>query len=75
MARHSRSEKQMRYGRLREYVAFEYMVNQYSRVTHQVVANLPLTAKQKFHFGLARPGQAGPNRNFCVEVHGRFATT
>ena len=27
------------------------------RVTHQVVANLPLTSK-KFRFGLARPGQA-----------------
>ena len=28
------------------------------RVTHQVVANLPLTSKQKFRFGQARTGQA-----------------
>ena len=27
------------------------------RVTHHVVQNLLLTAKQKFCFGLARPGQ------------------
>ena len=28
------------------------------RLTHQVVPNLLLTLKHKFHFGLARPGQA-----------------
>ena len=27
---------------------------------------------KKFHFGLARPGQARPKRNFCTEVNGRF---
>ena len=27
------------------------------KVTHEVVQNLPLTSKQKFSFGLARPGQ------------------
>ena len=42
------------------------------RVTHQVVVNLPFTSKQKFGFGLARPGQARPQRNFCFEVNGRF---
>ena len=31
------------------------------RVNIQLVANLPLTSKPKFHFGLARPGQARPN--------------
>ena len=45
------------------------------RVTHQVVTNLPLTSKQKFSFGPARPGQARPKRNFCFEVNGRFVTT
>ena len=40
------------------------------RVTHQVVVNLPLTTKQKFRFGLARPGQARPKRNLmCHPVH------
>ena len=29
------------------------VTNIYYRVTHQVVTNLPLTSKQKFHFGLA----------------------
>ena len=29
------------------------------RVTHQVVTNLPWTSKQKFRFGLDRPGQNG----------------
>ena len=42
------------------------------RVTHQVDLNLPLTSNQKFRFGLARPGQARPKRNFFFEVNGRF---
>ena len=45
------------------------------RVTHQVVPNLLLTSKQKFHFGLARPGQARPKWNICFEVNGRFCTS
>ena len=45
------------------------------RVTIQLVANFLLTAKQKFRFGLARPGQTMPKRNFCLEVNGRFATS
>ena len=45
------------------------------RVTIQLVANLPLTSEQKFRFGLDRPGQARPERNFCFEVNGRFATS
>ena len=45
------------------------------RVTHHVVQNLPLTAKQKLHFGLAWLGLARPKRNFCFEVNGRFWTT
>ena len=45
------------------------------RATHQVLANLPLTTKQKFCFGLARPGQDKPKQNFCFDVNGRFATT
>ena len=32
------------------------VTHQIYRVTIQLVANLPLTSKQKFHFGLARPG-------------------
>ena len=44
------------------------------RVTHQVVANLPLISKQKFCFGLARPGQVRPNGTFVSEVNGRFVT-
>ena len=32
------------------------------RVTYQVVKNLLLTSKQKFRFGLARPGQARPSQ-------------
>ena len=44
------------------------------KVTHQVVTNLPLTSKQKFRFGLARPGQARPKQNFCFEVNRRFVT-
>ena len=42
------------------------------RVTEQLVQNLPLNSNQKFRFGLARPGQARPKRNFCFEVNGRF---
>ena len=42
------------------------------RVTIQLVANLPLTSKQKFRSGLARPGQARPKRNFWFEVLGGF---
>ena len=38
-------------------LSFYYWYTNY-RVTHQVVANLPLTSKQKFHFGLSWPGQA-----------------
>ena len=45
------------------------------RVTIQLVANLPLTSKQKFHFGLACPSLARPKWNFCFEVNGRFATS
>ena len=45
------------------------------RVTIQLVANLPLTSKQKFCFGLAWPGLARPKRNLCSEVNGRFATS
>ena len=32
------------------------------RMTHQVEPNLPLTAKQKFCFGLVRSGQARPGQ-------------
>ena len=45
------------------------------RVTIPLVQNLPLTSKQKFRFGLARPGQARPKRNFCFKVNGRFVTS
>ena len=45
------------------------------RVTIQLVANLLLTSEQKFGLGLARPEQARPKRNFCLEVNGRFATS
>ena len=45
------------------------------RVTHQVVTSLPLTSKQKFRFGLARPDLSRPKRNFCIEVNGRFCTS
>ena len=48
------------------------------RVTHQAVANLPLTSKQQFRFGLARPGQARTvqaKTELCFEVSRRFATT
>ena len=34
------------------------------RVTHQVDSNLPLTSNQKFRFGLSKPGQTRPKRNF-----------
>ena len=45
------------------------------RVTHQVVANLPLTSWQKLCFGLGRLGQDRPKRNCCFNVNGRFPTT
>ena len=54
-----------------EFIMYMYLY----RVIIQLVANLPLTSEQKFRFGLARPGQAGPKRNFCFEVNGRFATS
>ena len=44
-------------------------------MTKQLVQNLPLTSKQKFHFGLARPGQVRPKRNFCFEANRRFCTS
>ena len=37
------------------------------RVTHQVVQNLPLTSKQKFHFGIAASG------TFVLKSMGGFA--
>ena len=37
--------------------------------------NLQLTSRQKFRFGLARPGQARPKGNFCLEVKRRFCTS
>ena len=45
------------------------------RVTHLVVQNLPLTSKQKFHFGLAWPGHARPgqNRTYVLKSTGGFA--
>ena len=45
------------------------------KVTIQLVANLPLTSKLKFRFGLACPCLARPKRNFGFEVNGRFATS
>ena len=39
------------------------------RVTDQLVQNLLLTLKQKFHFGLACPSLARPKRNLCFEVN------
>ena len=45
------------------------------RVTHQIVLNRLLISKQKFHFGLARPRQARPKRNFSFEVNRRIVTT
>ena len=45
------------------------------RVTNQVVQNLPLPSKHKFHFGMARPEQARLKRNFRLEVNRRFCTT
>ena len=44
-------------------------------MTIQLVQNLLLTSRQKFRFGLARPGQARPKRNFCLEVNWRFCTS
>ena len=49
--------------------------NHIYRVTIQVGPNLLLTSKQKFRFGLARPGHARPKRNFCFEVNRRFGPT
>ena len=40
------------------------------RVTIQLVQNLPLTSKQKFRFGLARPH----GLDICFEVNRRFCT-
>ena len=45
------------------------------RVTQQVVANLPLTSKQKFRFGLAWTGLTRSKQNLCIKVNGRFGTT
>ena len=45
------------------------------RVTRLLAQNLLLTSKVKFRFSLARPGQAKPKRNFCLEVNRRFCTT
>ena len=45
------------------------------RVTHQVGQNLLWTSKQKFRFGLSRPGLARPKRNFCFEVNIMFWPT
>ena len=36
----------------------KWLTIQYYRVTQQVDPNLPLTSKQKLHFGLARSGQS-----------------
>ena len=47
----------------------------YYRVTIPLVQNLQLTSRQKFRFGLARPGQAKPKRNFCLEINWRFCTS
>ena len=40
------------------------------RVAIQLVANLPLTSKQKFHFGLARPGRPGQNGTYVLKSTG-----
>ena len=45
------------------------------RVTIPLVQNLMLSSKQKFRFGLARPGKARPKRNLCFEVNRRFRTS
>ena len=45
------------------------------RVTHHVDSNLPLTSKQKFHFGLACLDLARPKQNFCSDDKGRFEST
>ena len=47
----------------------------YLQGDHHVGQNLPLTSKKKFRFGLVRPGQTRPKRNFCFEVKGRFWPT
>ena len=43
------------------------------RVTEQLVQNLLLTSKHKFHFGLAGLGHARPIRNFVSKSTGGFA--
>ena len=53
----------------------DFFLHTFYRVTIQLVANLPLTSRQKFRFDLARPGQARPKRNLCFEVNGRSNTT
>ena len=40
--------------------------NYFYRVTHLVDSNLMLTSKEKFHFGLARSGQAGQYGTFVL---------
>ena len=45
------------------------------RVTIPLVQNLRLTSRQKFRFGLARPGQTRPKRNFSLEGNRRFCTS
>ena len=49
---------------------FHHFINY--RVTHHVRQNIPLTSKQKFRFGLARPAHARPKRNSCFDVNRRF---
>ena len=53
-------------------VLFHQCIHNRYRVTIHLVQNLPLTSKQKFHFGLACPDLARPKRNFSFEVNGRF---
>ena len=42
------------------------------RVTIPLVQNLPLNSEHMCRFGLSRPRQARPKRNFCFEVNRRF---
>ena len=58
-------------GSISAYISLIFMY----RVTIQLVTNLPLTSKQKFHFGLARPLHARLKQNLCFEVNGRFVTS
>ena len=51
----------------------QHTINLNYRVTRLLVQNLPLTSKVKFRFGLARPGQARPKRNFTLKSTGGFA--